>query len=508
MQKNEGENPEDLRSQNSDESQNCASNESTGENSTERDSEVIKTPQGEGHLGINDASDDDASEDEQDWSYPDYEKLAEDLTTIEKHLPPTMREVTSLFKEPHEKLMVLFGLVTTMGSLSSMSYVAYADRKNYGCLMTLILMPPASGKGVVSLVRKLYSKINALLLEHYNFQMSLYKVQLQEYKRRIRSGEATDLPKRPDAQMMLTPGNITASMLIQLLSEVEGKHTLVQIETEADVLSTNSKSEHFALNSTSYRQIFHHEPVSLMRRGNQELLVCNEPKLCLLLTGTHSQAAKLLRSASNGLVSRFLVVNGNPPMKWKDVSSSGSSLDSKFDELSEQVLNAWMFLRERKIEVALSPEQWELINSFGEDQLPRTLEFLGGDATSITKRHANMVARIALTLTLIRIWDQRIESNSVECTDDDFKTALWVMQISYESAISLYKSLPGSESAVEEGTKKYELYQRLPLSFSFADIKPLLHDLKISNRTANRYLLSLTKAGLLVRLSKGCYEKK
>jgi hypothetical protein len=501
------ENPEDLRSQNSDESQNCASNESTGENSTERDSEVIKTPQGEGHLGINDASDDDASEDEQDWSYPDYEKLAEDLTTIEKHLPPTMREVTSLFKEPHEKLMVLFGLVTTMGSLSSMSYVAYADRKNYGCLMTLILMPPASGKGVVSLVRKLYSKINALLLEHYNFQMSLYKVQLQEYKRRIRSGEATDLPKRPDAQMMLTPGNITASMLIQLLSEVEGKHTLVQIETEADVLSTNSKSEHFALNSTSYRQIFHHEPVSLMRRGNQELLVCNEPKLCLLLTGTHSQAAKLLRSASNGLVSRFLVVNGNPPMKWKDVSSSGSSLDSKFDELSEQVLNAWMFLRERKIEVALSPEQWKQINSFGSDQLPKTMEFLGGDATSITKRHANMVARIALTLTLIRIWDEKIQEDKVECSGNDFRTALWIMHLSYESAIRLYRKLPGSEAAVNDGSQKFKFYQALPVNFSFAEVKEIILKLSVTERTANRYIKSLTESGLLERVRKGVYRK-
>jgi hypothetical protein len=496
--------PDDIRSSVPDESQTGA-----GEGEVSASSQKIKTVKPDGQTEIDDAQlEDGASIEEDDWSNPDYQKLTEQLEKIETMLPPTMREVVSLFSEPHEKLMVLFGLVTTMGSLSSLSHVSYANRKNYACLMTLILMPPASGKGVISLIRKLYSKVDAFLQEAYKFQMGVYKVKMQEFKRRMRSGEEVDMPKRPDAQLLLTPGNITSSMMIQLLSEVEGKHTLVQIETEADVLSTNSKSEHFALNSTSYRQIFHHEPVSLMRRGNQELLVCNEPKLCMLLTGTHSQAAKLLKSASDGLVSRFMAINGAPPIKWKDVSSSESSLDSKFEELSSQVFEAWSFLRERKIEVRLTKKQWELINSFGEDQLPRTLEFLGGDATSITKRHANMVARIALTLTLIRIWDQRIESNSVECTDDDFKTALWVMQISYESAISLYKSLPGSESAVEEGTKKYELYQRLPLSFSFADIKPLLHDLKISNRTANRYLLSLTKAGLLVRLSKGCYEKK
>lgn len=500
MQDITNQNPEDLRSQVPDESH-------TGEGGGEATAtpNIIGTVETDGRMVMEDASSEEALNDVDEWST--HEKLSCELHQVESNLPETLREITALFPETHEKLMVLYGLVSSIGCVAPLSHVAYADRKNYPCLMSLMLMPPASGKGVISLVRKLYSKIDAQLFVKSSLKNDMYLMRMREFKKRTRAGEEVELPERPPFELLCVPGNTTSAMLIQLLSDSKGKQSLLQIETESGVLSTVGKSEHFRLLNSLFRQIYHHEVISQARKTNHEILTCESPKLNMILTGTPSQAVGLLRSASDGLVSRFLVLYSNPPTKWKDVSPRASNLDDQFNVFADKIHAIWESMRDREIEMLLTKTQWEQINAFGLEQLPKIAGFLGEDAASLPKRHANMAVRIALVLTIIRVFDESDESNKVYCNDSDFQLAFWIMHQSFESAIRLFKDLPGSTVALEEGTKLYIFYQQLPIKFSFSDIKPVLTEFSISDRTANRHLRKLTDAGLLVRLGKGSYQK-
>jgi len=493
-------NPDAIRSQVPDES-----HTSGGEGEANATPNIIRTVETDGHIVMEDASSEEALNDADEGST--HEKLTRELRQVESELPDTLREITTLFPQAHEKLMVLYGLVSSIGCVAPLSHVAYADRKNYPCLMSLMLMPPASGKGVISLVRKLYSKIDAQLLAQSTFKNDLYLMRMREFKKRTRAGEQVELPERPPFDLLCVPGNTTSAMLIQLLSDTKGKQSLLQIETESSILSTVGKSEHFRLLNSLFRQIYHHEVISQARKTNHEILTCENPKLNVILTGTPSQAVGLLRSASDGLVSRFLVLYSTPPAQWKDVSPGETNLDDQFNLFAEKIHAIWEAMRYRDIEMLLTEKQWEQINAFGGDQLPKVSGFLGDDAASLPKRHANMAVRIALVLTIIRMYDESTELEKTYCKDSDFQIALWIMRHSFDSAIRLYKELPGSDSVVEEGTKLYLFYQKLPISFSFTEIKPFFHEMKISDRTVNRYIFKLMSAGLLIKVGKGLYQK-
>lgn len=495
-------NPEDLRSQVPDES-----HTGEGEGEVRTSSQNIKTVKPDGHNIMEDASSEEAFEDVQEWSAPENQKLTHEFHQVESNLPETLRGITALFPESHEKLMVLYGLVSSIGCVAPLSFVVYNDRKNYPSLFCLMLMPPASGKGVISLVQKLYYKIHETLSEGSNLKLELYRAEMQQFKKKQKKGESCAPPLKPPQKLLYIPGNTTSSMMVQILNDTDGKQLHLLFEMETDSVSAMWSSEHFKQNSIIFRKAYHNEPVSQARKTNYEVLSCKLPKLSMILTGTPSQAVRLLRSASDGLVSRFMVLFSNPAVKWKDVSPSGTSLDDIFTGLGEKIFNIWEQLKKREIEVTLSQSQWKEINSFGSMQLPKVSEFLGEDAGSIPKRHANMAVRIALVLTVLRIYEEQIESNKVECSDVDFKTALWIMEMSYASAIKLFKSLPDSEKSVKVGNEKHQFYQSLPENFSFKQIKDRIKELGIADRTANRYLRSLLEAGLLKKIRKGEYQK-
>lgn len=493
-------NPEELRSSSSDENQGGVT-VATIENVAP----VIETVSNHGRT----ADVVDASE-IQEESAPDSEQLSQKLKEIERVLPPTLKKVLAPFEEPHERFMMLLGAITCSGGMAPMSFTNYDRRKNYGSLYTMLLLPPASGKGVLTLLPKWVKKVNDHLLKESSENQEKYRYAAKEYKKKSADGNIAIPPKRPPYKILLVPGNITSASMIQLFNDSEGKQILLQLESEIDVFTAHGKSDFFSLNSVMLRLAFHHEVISDHRKTNQEHHSCSNSKLSLVMTGTPDQVKKLIKSASDGLFSRFSIFYGKTEVKWKDVSGEGSAvqdLDELFETLSEDYYQGWLTMKDRAIQVTFSKEQWSFIDKEGKKQLPELHEYLGPAAASIIKRHMVMLVRVALILTVVRAYDDKNPENKIQCSDDDFKIAQWLISQSFQSAIKLYRELPDSEASVNEGTIKHEFYQNLPASFRKDEINDLLDKMGMSVRSAERYLKSFTEVGLLLKVKRGEYRK-
>jgi Protein of unknown function (DUF3987) len=191
---------------------------------------------------------------------------------------------------------------------------------------------------------------------------------------------------------------------------------------------------------------------------------------------------------------------------WEDVRPTPGkrSLDEVFAELGKNFMAMFEHFKDKKLEVQFSGYQWDKINSIGEDYMIHSVEEAGDYASSIAKRHANMLCRIAAILTAVRHFESKSTSEVLYCSGGDFETALWMVDQSAMNALEVFKQL-GRYS--QGSTKKDAFYQAMPETFVLSEVANILDELKIKKRSANRYVQQLTNEGLLECLSFAVYRK-
>ena len=442
-----------------------------------------------------------------DDMHPDQnDNSREEFREICKNLPDLIKSVIERFSLVDEQLMGLYATTTVVGALMPNVMINYADKINYPALMTIFIFPPASGKGNLSLIRGLLSKINQHLMKENNKIFREHQVRMDVYKQEVKQRVAKAVPERPQMPLILAPGNITSAKLIEQLSDNGPGNMLVIYETEIDVFGISAKKgEHGAQNSTILRQAFHFETISQARKTNSELLVAECPKLCVILTGTINQAMNLFPSNSDGLLSRFLVVSGPGSSKWIDVkpSPNSRSLNEEFEKISEEFLIMWNFFKNVNVEVKFTDNQWKNINDFGIEKLA-ICHFTGEDAASLAKRHGNMITRIASIFTMLNFYQNQLKVDEIFCNDIDFNTAMWMVNRSFESSLKLFQELPGRRDSRISSTR-IKFFESLPYKFELKYIYELFPNM--AQRTIQRRLKEFVDLGLIIRTKNGQYEK-
>jgi hypothetical protein len=179
-------------------------------------------------------------------------------------------------------------------------------------------------------------------------------------------------------------------------------------------------------------------------------------------------------------------------------------LDDVFAELCKNFTALFDHFKDRKLEVKFNLYQWDKIDSIGEDYMVHSVEEAGEYASSIAKRHANMLCRIAAILTAVRHFESKSTSEVLYCSGADFETALWMVDQSAMNALEVFKQL-GRYS--KGSTKKDAFYQAMPETFVLSEVANILDELKIKKRSANRYVQQLTNEGRLEYLSFAVYRK-
>jgi len=447
----------------------------------------------------------------------DFEKpegVAAQVKRVMNNVPNLIRAATSAATATNAttKISVIEGLITLYtasvmaGSLGPNCWVNYDNKKNYLALMLLIVYPPASGKGVASQTRKLLSKINQELFEQYNEGLSFYKEEMRNY-RKVKTGM---LPEKPKLKPILAPGNTSSAKLVEMLSDLQGTEILTLFESELDAIGLSSDSEFGKMNTTIFRQAFHHEPISKMIKTDDEILIANVPKLSIIICGTQNQVNTLLHSNGDGLVSRFMVLTGDVELEWKNTQPCEECvlMDDHFEKVAEEYYQAWRYLKAKAIEVKFTQEQWDALQSFGSYYMHKSHHFSGESASSIAKRHALMVCRLAGIFTMLRVYEQKINCMEATCSDTDFGNALWMMEYSLHCALKLFATLPGEKGELIRASNKISFLKLLPETFSSEDVSKVIKDLSISERTVSRWLSQFVEAGYLYRIKPGYYEKR
>lgn len=420
-------------------------------------------------------------------------------------LPKMLRDCVVQFKTEEQRLIALYSVSVLTGSLMPDVCVRYADKLEHPCLYLLISMPPASGKGGLNLMYKLVEDINLKMRTENDEVMRSY---LREVKAiEDMKDKSIPLPKRPKQPLHLIPGNTTSSKLNEQMAENDGLISSFIMETETDGLTMMLSNKMGEANSVLFRKSFHHEYESQLRKRQGEHLIISRPKLSIIVSGTPSHIKGLFKGNEDGLFSRFMIVSGNSPLEWMDVRPNEGelSLDDKFKAYSKSFTALFEHFKGHTLEVKFSSFHWDKINSIGNDFMLQASEEAGPYASSVGKRHANMLCRMATIFTAIRHFESKSTQDQVYCNGVDFENALWMVNESFKSCLSVFQTLEGKK--IKGKSKKNEFYSLLPEYFILSEQKELFDSINISHRTAGRYIEKLCDEGLVKSIGHPKYQK-
>ena len=417
-------------------------------------------------------------------------------------LPSLLKLSIDILGHPQKELLI-YSIITVLSGIMTKVKGSYNQRTCYANLFTMVVAPPASGKGVMMYARELIQPIQNHLLKESEKQSKIYKSQLK-------SGKGNVKGVRPPYKVAIIPANCSSSKLLQHLSDNIPDTPCIIIESEMDTLSITTASD-FGNYSDILRKAFHNEPVSQSRRTNDEFITIETPKLVVLISGTPGQLYKFINNREDGLLSRFIVIFLDNNVGWQSVSPCLTciNLTEYYSNLSKEYFKLWEFISTEVFEVKLSPTQWSSLEQYANKKYSEICQSYDENATSIIKRHGLMIFKICMVLTGLRKYEQKSASKVMECTDDDFLTAQYLVNKSLGASLDLFESLPEVKTGTSHKNKKMEIFlSQLKVDFSREDAISSGKSRNISSRTVDRYLNELTQSGVLDHTQAGKYSKR
>jgi hypothetical protein len=432
------------------------------------------------------------------------------MQTIQSDLPIANLPIANLsnvlkkgleaFPTAHEKMIFLYGGITVLSGLTFRVKGEYHRRILRPNLFLFVLAPPASGKGALNYAGKLIDGVHQAVLDASNEAIHTYNIA------RNSAIATNNHVNRPSRMVVRIPANSSNAKLIEHLMANNEKAPAIMVESEIDTLSYANKAD-WGNYSDIFRRVFQNEDVSYSRKLNDEYFEVKAPRMSVALAGTLNQFRKLVTNSEDGLYSRFLVYEFSAPPQWSDVAPCDAciNLDDLFKGLSDEVKALYDFLDKREITVALSKQQWDRLNDFGNENT--TLSFESGENTApaYIRRHALMLFKICMTLTALKAAERKDESSVIICDDNDFALALKMAELSLENTMQLLKTLPAVSSSPQ--IDRNDFFSALPLEFDRAKAIHIAHSLGIAMRTADRILQELIDSGALNSVERGKYKK-
>jgi len=288
--------------------------------------------------------------------------------------------------------IVLLSSIGVISSILPKVFFKYNGFDYSSNLYSLIIAPPASGKGVMGLTLKLIKKINERLIKEttYNRECCLNNDEIPDWK-------------CPEILYKIIPANVSCSKLYKHLEN--SSYGALMFETEADTLSGMFKQE-WGNFSDLLRKAYQHEKISMSRSKDDKILEVNHPELAMVLSGTPNQVKHLIDSKENGLFSRFIYYYFDEVQEWKRVSEEGevSGFDTLFDSLGDKMYQIYdtLYQFSEKTKVRLQDEQYHHFNNFMNDFCETMLGEGREYFRSSIFRHGLIFMRIVTILTILR----------------------------------------------------------------------------------------------------------
>ena len=394
-------------------------------------------------------------------------------TEVKNQLPPFFQEVVNTANSDAEADMMLMGTITTLSATLPNIYGIYDHNVVYPNLYLFVIAKASAGKGHLGLCKELVKPINK-------------------------------------AQQLLIPANSSATAMYRQLWANDGNGLI--FETEADTLNYAIKSNYGNF-SDGLRKAFHHESINYLRRKDNEWIEIEEPHLSMVLSGTPLQSRRLIPSAENGLFSRFAILHLNHRSQWKNVfDSSELSYRAKYRELSYRLLNLYnrLMLCDTPIEFKLSEAQKEQFNNHF-DMIHSCLTD-DENFTASVRRMGVIAYRIAMILSAMHFEETETLPSEIECSENDFQTALTLSESLLEHALAHYQTLPegviGGNYCERKRQQKDTLLQMMPAEFSRKELVSVSQAMNISSRTIENYIREYLDDNEIENISFGVFKKQ
>ena len=455
---------------------------------------------------------------EQQPSQPDDDPLEDYLKTtptipdeVYEALPHILKEGARAFTDKRKQDVFFTGAISIISGCLPKVTGIYFNERVYPHLYTFIIAPAASGKGVLKNAKRLGDKYHQKILQQSREAQKIYETELAEYKRlefKKNKGEpAPEKPQPPPFKIVFIPADCSQARMVEHLQANDGQGIIC--ETEADTMS-GAKKQDWGDYSPILRSAFHHEKISISRKTGNEYVEINEPRLAVALSGTPAQAPRLISSAEDGLFSRFLFYAFKNNIEWQDPSPKSNTIvyNDHFEALSDQILQLINLLEQSPTMVELQPSQWQIINTTFPKMLSEVVTFTSEDAAGVVYRLGLVLFRICMIFSALRKHENGDMTETIICTDEDFNTALIIVQTYLQHSLLMFNNLPKQNESMQfhSGDGKRKFFEALPKEFTRKEATEIGTKFKLSARTVDDVLKSCLGVSL-TKIKAGSYQR-
>ena len=399
-------------------------------------------------------------------------------------LPWQVEKAISIAPEGEMRDMLLLSLLTNYAyALPAMRMYHGFPHHVYGPeLMTMVLAPAASGKGIMNYAKQLLQGIEK---EHGEF--------------------------------IFLPANTSAAALMSYLQMLHGRG--IMMATEIDTLSKALGSSTGGF-SDVLRCMFEHETISKLRKNQEELIEIPDPHFAVLLSGTYNQLKPLIKSRENGLMSRFAcyVVKQTQDFDdrvWLDAEEDAVPQEvTLYEQLGHELSQRYAWMREAKHSCYfyLTDAQRKTITRMFRAMYETQRHAFGNEFDSILKRMPVIMKRIGMILTGLRMDITQPLPERAVCSEQDFETMLLIGHKLLMHAAMMFQMLPENKEAVpgEIGHTliQKQFFEMLPADFTKQDAVKQAEVLGVNVRTMEDWLEKAIQQTVIERIMKGRYHKR
>ena len=435
--------------------------------------------------------------------------------------PRLLSEARRRGKTPTQRDVLLIASIAAIGACMGKTVrCAYGGKLHSPCLQLFIIAPPASGKGVLSFVRKFVELPHREIRRQVEKQLNAYRQEKAAYESMGKKRNEAEPPQPPKNRLFIIPGNNTGTGILQNLIDSNGEGII--FETEADTVSTAIGSDYGHWSDT-LRKAFDHDPLSYNRRTDREYRETDRSYLTVILSGTPAQVSPLIPSAENGLFSRQLFYYMPAVRTWQDQFEwSEKDVSAAFEALSQEWKGQLDLLRQHGVyDLLLTAEQKAAFNKLFESLFREVFRTGGEEMASSVTRLAVIICRILSVIAVLRMLEAGEPRNGhpllrpspdiqadnlrdgiitrweVEVTDADFRAVLALVRPFYRHAMHILSFLPSSELSRRSSSDRLAFFSLLPESFTRAEVMEIADRIGLNRNTADSWLRRLKKDGLI-----------
>lgn len=365
---------------------------------------------------------------------------------VAQNLPSFLKTVASYGRNAKETDTMLLAAISVISGCLPHFQGVYDDRTVFPNLFFFLSARAGSGKGRMDLCRQIAGPIHRRLKEEHAKKLDQYELELAAWEAAPKKSRGPK-PQKPDQTMLYIPADTSATAFNQLLSENCGCGII--FDTEADGLADSFESD-FGNYSKSFRAAFHHESISYHRRGGDEDVEIENPKLSAILSGTPKQVIRLIGSAENGLFSRFMFYRLESELVWRSVLKNQNkvTMDDKFNALGEEFLQFYDdFCQGMSVHFMVTDAQNDAFDNYFRELMHDYIRIFQEDILGSVFRLGLICYRIAMVLTALRMKDNADVSSEVTCDDVDFNTALTISRVLAVHMAKIYDELTANEGS-------------------------------------------------------------